>query len=498
MSTQPLAISHSVLVNPDLSWSVFVHGHKVEKKPSNPLSAVPDCLDRNSLATLISILDSSNVCPGNTRSCHVEMAHSQKGKFVGPNGEIKAVLETGYPVTQSGEVFPSTVRATECEMLVHGSKCSTCKAYGSTLRAMYSRWARKSATASKFANNRYLSTPQKTDKLKGLQEKASSAEKEVKKLRDRIQHSSETNGINVDSSLHQDLRSIMNENNGNIREQFPEGSFRRLFWDQQFQSAQLNDARQMRWHPTMIKWCLNLKLLSSAAYHSMRTSGFMKLPSERTLRDYTHFFKSKSGFQVEVDQMLKKEAQLDSIPDWKKYVVLLFDEMKVKESLVYDKHTAQVIGFIELGEVNNHLTQLEQACTHQDTPHPVATHVLALMVRGIFSTLRFPFAHFPSGAISSDQLFPIMWEAVERLERLGFKVIAMTADGASPNRKFFRLHSGTEADYCYKTPNPYTTEDRNIFFFSDVPHLMKTTRNCWSHSHVHGTRNLWVSSLLVC
>ena len=46
----------------------------------------------------------------------------------------------------------------------------------------------------------------------------------------------------------------------------------------------------------MIRWCLNLKLLSSA-----RTSGFMKLPSERLLCDYTHHVKARSGFQDDVD-----------------------------------------------------------------------------------------------------------------------------------------------------------------------------------------------------
>ena len=56
------------------------------------------------------------------------------------------------------------------------------------------------------------------------------------------------------------------------------------------------DPRQMKWHPTMIKWCLNLKLLSSSAYSAMRTSGFLTLPSERTLRDYVHYFQSRPGF----------------------------------------------------------------------------------------------------------------------------------------------------------------------------------------------------------
>ena len=84
----------------------------------------------------------------------------------------------------------------------------------------------------------------------------------------------------------------------------------------------------------MIRWCLNLKLLSSSSYHTLRTSGFLKLPSQRTLRDYTHFFKSKAGFQMEVEEMLVRDIKLDELPDWKKHVVLLLDEMKVKESLV--------------------------------------------------------------------------------------------------------------------------------------------------------------------
>ena len=38
-------------------------------------------------------------------------------------------------------------------------------------------------------------------------------------------------------------------------------------------------------------------------------------------------------------------------------------------------------------------------------------------------------------------------------------------------------------------------EERWLYFFCDVPHLIKTTRNCWSHSFGHGqTRQLWVSS----
>ncbi len=43
----------------------------------------------------------------------------------------------------------------------------------------------------------------------------------------------------------------------------------------------------------------------------------------------------------------------------------------------------------------------------------------------------------------------------------------------------------------YRTINRYCKE-RYIYFIADVPHLMKTTRNCWYSSTFGGTRCMWV------
>ena len=250
----------------------------------------------------------------------------------------------------------------------------------------------------------------------------------------------------------------------------------------------------MRWHPMMIRWALNLKMISSAGYHAMRTAGFILLPSERTLRDYTHYFKEKPGFQKEVNQQLMKEARISELDEIQKHVVVAFDEMRIKEDLVYDKHTGKVIGFVNLGDVNNQLSALEVACNSGKQQHlEVATHMLALMVRGLVTGLQFPYAHFFTAGVTSDFLFGIMWSAVQQLEMCGFKVIGMTSDGASPNRKFYRMHEGGVPQLVHKVCNPYSQEERWMYFFCDVPHLLKTTRNCWSHSFANGhTRELWV------
>ena len=88
-------------------------------------------------------------------------------------------------------------------------------------------------------------------------------------------------------------------------------------------------------------------------------------------------------------------------------------------------------------------------------------------------------------------LFPIVWEAVDRLEWCGLNVIAFSCDGASPNRAFYKMH-GTSG-LVHKTANLFC-EDRDIYFICDVPHLMKTTRNCWSNSFANKhSRALWVS-----
>ena len=53
-----------------------------------------------------------------------------------------------------------------------------------------------------------------------------------------------------------------------------------------------------------------------------------------------------------------------SLPENRKYVGIIIDEMKVKEGLVFNKYTGEVIGFTNLGDVNNNLLQLENEDEH--------------------------------------------------------------------------------------------------------------------------------------
>ena len=459
-----------------------------------PFSSQLTC---DKLSELLLTLDRLPVCAGQHDSHFIEMITAKKEKIMSAKGETSAYLDE-HPVEMNGKRYPRTIRSSKCE-LIGSIKYVSCRNYHSNLRSMYHRWMKHSEDSRNslhsHTNERYMNTPQKKAKISRLRNRAHVAEQEVAKLREKIERLSIIQGENLDEDLHSDLSDIMKENDDCIKASYPEGSFGRLFWEEQLNAVSAGDPRQVRWHPVIIKWCLNLKLMSGAAYHAMRSSGFIKLPSERTLRDYTHYFTSKTGFQDEVNQPLISEVNTLSLPESRKYVGLIVDEMKIKEGLVYNKFAGEVVGFTSLGDINDDLLQLER-----EDEHPaIAKQVLGLMVRGIMVNFQFPYAHFATKGITADLLYPMVWEAVRRLEVSGLKVIFVTANGASPNRKFFRMHKSPHdpSTYIHKARNPYSldTPGRWLFFFAD-PHLIKTVRNCWSHSGSQGTRHMQVSVTL--
>lgn len=82
-----------------------------------------------------------------------------------------------------------------------------------------------------------------------------------------------------------------------------------------------------------------MRHLSGKGYETLRQSGAIHLPSQRTLRDYTYYTEAKHGFSVTVDNQLRNMAKIDTCTEREKYVVLLMDEMHIRDDIVYDKHT---------------------------------------------------------------------------------------------------------------------------------------------------------------
>ena len=358
-----MAISHCLEVNKDLTWTFFVHGQKVDPESCCAIRMCNGSVDINQLVEKI---DSLNICAGHPENRFFEISQARKGNSrVAAACSLVAFVDDFCPISLNGEMYVSTIRTVKCEMLVNGLKCESCKEYRSTLRSMCHRQnahkAKKCTAVSSHANYRYLKTPEQRERMSQLKAELDHSKREVSRLKTKIEIIQEKEGVSVDESLEQDLQTIMEEKTSEIQETYPTGSFLRLFWDQQLMAIKSKERQQVRWHPMIIKWCLNLKFMSSKAYGALRS--VLSLPSERTLRDYTHWINSSSGFHSDVDKQLKEEAKVKTIPEFQKYVCLLFDEVRIKEDLVYDKHTSQIIGFINLGDVNNQLLRFQRSQT---------------------------------------------------------------------------------------------------------------------------------------
>ncbi len=199
-------------------------------------------------------------------------------------------------------------------------------------------------------------------------------------------------GVALAEGTSQDLSAIMKEEDASVRRKYPNNSFEMVFWRQQMEASK-RSPMGMRWHPLMIKWCIYLRHLSSKAYETLRESGCIQLPSQRTLRDYTNCVKATSGFSLEVDRQLLQAANVGVCPKWQMLVVLLLDEMYIREGLVYNKHSGEIVGFADLGDINNHLVAFEKQVKGEKKRVPsLAKTMMVFMVRGLFTPLCFAYA----------------------------------------------------------------------------------------------------------
>lgn len=150
------------------------------------------------------------------------------------------------------------------------------------------------------------------------------SQRKIARLTRRIDEQTAVSGVRLDDGMNDDLKTIIKEEEKGVLERYPKDSFLYLFWQHQKEALSKNP-KGTRWHPMMIRWCLYLRHQSNKAYDVLRDSG-IALPSQRTLRDYTHCF----FFSKDVDQQLVLASRILTCEEWEKYVVVLVDEMYIR------------------------------------------------------------------------------------------------------------------------------------------------------------------------
>jgi len=497
IGSNPPVVMRSVCVTRDLSWHAFIFGQKLSSSNAVIQGLPVSLISKISLQQVLNRIQKAHLCPGSPEDHFVKMLADRGGKrYNTHSGELIAFID------KKSEHARTTVRTNDCELICHQSvqRCLSCSKYRTRLHIDKYRERNKTETAHYTSHDSHvnyccLSSEQKDERMRNLEKAKRTERLRNTRLHKEILNEIENNGVVLNGLDEEDMQSVASDVSAQVAS-FPVDSPQRIFWEQQMQ-YNITQKKQMKWHPFVIRFALNLKYASTSAYRAVRQSGVISLPSERTLRDYTHWISIKDGPQSELLFHIRKSLGVseteESMPN---SYALLMDEMKIRSGLLFKKNTGELVGYANLGDANENLQELVEVLNGKKvTQKKIAEEILVFMLRDISRpSTSFPVAMYPSVSLSGEKLYPLVFEVVEALELHGFSIVSITSDGNSPNRKFYRICGIDNVKPVYKTPNPYAS-GHNIYFFCDPPHLLKTTRNNFANSYAHSnTRTLWVSS----
>ncbi|KAK3908837.1 Transposable element P transposase [Frankliniella fusca] len=456
-------INNKLLPEDNFVW------HSVAGIDSEDFSSVSDYLPK-----LCCLVQSSLICKG------VRLYHEYWDK----------VSNEGFIENECYQDI-ACLRDKSCPLLVGGTGiCVSCKKLSNVLKCKSFRAHHsKEEKDKKKINVRFLTGEEAKARLKETQEEKRKLAKQLFKMREKLRKYIEKHTVPVSAEFGYDIAKIFKDN---VNIMTP---VQKLFWYEQLKClAKQENPRQMRYNPFIIRLALHLQMLSSTAYGFLQN--FLNLPSQRTLYDYTHYAEAKEGLQEPILERLAKNCSEQCKKEDEKYFNVIFDEVDIRSGIVISRKTGEVVGYVQLSEVEKELELLEAEIAEKEEPRrQVAKKLLVYLAVGITNSLQGVVGVYTTGGnFTAGQVYTRTWNIIYRMESQGMKVLCLTCDGASVNKKFFKMHTNLDptSKFIYKTHNMACGEDRPLFFITDPVHIVKSLRNNFSNSHSHKkTREMW-------
>ena len=287
-----------------------------------------------------------------------------------------------------------------CETL---TQCQSCINLKSTLRkAVYrlDKSADQRTSATSHATYHTLTSEEKSARLRDMHTKLKLSKQKVGALERRMSELIRDEGVLLHEMDCDDAMDLVQSVQPLVEEKFPKNTPQRIFWEQQLKCNSMKDKRQMRWHPLVLRFALNLKYLSTSCYKALRQSGLVHLPSERTLSDYTHWTKPHTGVSLEYIEELKRQLKAD-VQCKQHHCALSMDEMKIKSGLTFDKSSGRLVGFVDLGKVNEEIEAMVGVT--ESNQKELAKQMFVFMARAVFKpSLSMPVAHYFSNNLKGN------------------------------------------------------------------------------------------------
>lgn len=215
----------------------------------------------------------------------------------------------------------------------------------------------------------------------------------------------------------------------------------------------MSSKSRITWSPENIMSAISLRSLSPKAYKYLRNVRNIPLPCINTLNNWVAHFNVTPGILHNVINIMSSIGH--NLSTTEKLTVLTFDELYICNKLALERREQKVYG-----------------------PNKTCQFVMA---RGLFKNWRQPIYY--DFAMSRDVLLSI----IQQLYQAGY--IVVTCDmGPSNMRLWHDLNIGIDNTHSNENNGATDTEKKcfimhpadnclKIFFYADVPHLIKLARN---------------------
>lgn len=200
------------------------------------------------------------------------------------------------------------------------------------------------------------------------------------------------------------------------------------------------------------------KATSPALYNQILREGLLTLPTVSWLKKLTESMPMSFGLTDGIKSYLK--LRIKNLSSRERKVILAFDEIYVNQQVEFCG--GRFFGL-----------QTENHANEDPTKNPCKT-VLCFHISSLFSPFEDIVAQYPVMNLDSSVLKSCYNSVMEALHEVGFEVLILSSDNATPNRKFFiELCDGVIKE---SIPHPHL-QGKRLFLLFDPVHGFKNMYN---------------------
>lgn len=282
------------------------------------------------------------------------------------------------------------------------------------------------------------------------------------------------------------------------------------------ETARKKGKKNVRYCPIIIKFASYLKSKTGNSGYSFLSNVFT-LPSCSTVDRYATLdsnaqdgilYETLDDMKQSLDLLLKTEHTNSSQErkDWACKGVLKFDEMKVKEKIVFNQHTNEIIGFVDGGidvdvlkKEMIDMSNDETAGKNKKNLPPIAKHFLLFMFcrwDNVGNPMKRSVARYSVSNSTGEGLARKIIPIITALFTRGFIVNQVTFDGASENVSAMKQLGTITAEEAFAdlVRNTKLPKDMKVGFYhpikkdvviyigGEMPHWVKKFVNAMENS----------------